>query len=396
MLPGPLISRTAIRYLKPTPLKVAEGKRLIQGLSKCVICKRLKERKQVMYKQVMRPLLFKFDPERIHGWVSILLKFPLVSKVLKIFFAYHSPRLRRTIAGLQFENPLGLAAGFDKDAQLVDQLADLGFGFVEIGTVTPKPQPGNEPPRLFRLAEDEALVNRMGFNNAGVEQVRRNLQRGKKKCIIGGNIGKNKLTPNETAVIDYAVGFERLFDVVDYFVVNVSSPNTPGLRELQDRRSLTEILTHLQKLNQAKKHAKPIFLKIAPDLNNTQLDDIIEVVRQSKITGVIATNTTISRDFLKTNEEKIKSAGSGGLSGRPLRDRSTEVIRYLSVHSGGSFPIIGVGGIHSAMDAREKLAAGATLVQLYTGFIYEGPGLIKRILKELEREDQEEPAEKSN
>ena len=338
-----------------------------------------------MYKRLVRPVLFRFDPERIHRWICILLKIPLVSKSLSFFYSYHSPSLRRTIAGLGFENPLGLAAGFDKNALLVDQLADIGFGFIEIGTVTPKAQAGNDKPRLFRLPQDEALINRMGFNNAGVEQVRRNLQRCRKKCLIGGNIGKNKLTPNEEAVKDYSLCFESLFDLVDYFVVNVSSPNTPGLRDLQERQSLTELLTHLQNLNRAKKNAKPLFLKIAPDLTDTQLDDIVEVVRQTKITGVIATNTTIHRESLQTDQGTISSAGSGGLSGKPLRDRSTEVIRYLSDRSDRSFPIIGVGGIHSAQDAREKLAAGATLLQLYTGFIYEGPGLIKRILKELEK-----------
>ena len=338
-----------------------------------------------MYKRLVRPVLFRFDPERIHRWICILLKIPLVSKSLSFFCSYHSPSLRRTIAGLGFENPLGLAAGFDKNALLVDQLADIGFGFIEIGTVTPKAQAGNDKPRLFRLPQDEALINRMGFNNAGVEQVRRNLQRCRKKCLIGGNIGKNKLTPNEEAVKDYSLCFESLFDLVDYFVVNVSSPNTPGLRDLQERQSLTELLTHLQNLNRAKKNAKPLFLKIAPDLTDTQLDDIVEVVRQTKITGVIATNTTIHRESLQTDQDTISSAGSGGLSGKPLRDRSTEVIRYLSDRSDRSFPIIGVGGIHSAQDAREKLAAGATLLQLYTGFIYEGPGLIKRILKELEK-----------
>jgi len=338
-----------------------------------------------MYKKLIRPVLFQFDPEWIHQCVCILLKIPLVSKTMKFFFSYRSPLLHRSIGGLVFKNPLGMAAGFDKDGRLVDPLADIGFGFIEIGTVTPRPQPGNDKPRLFRLPQDEALINRMGFNNAGAEQVRRNLQRCRKKCLIGGNIGKNKLTPNEEAVKDYALCFQTLFDVVDYFVVNVSSPNTPGLRELQDRQSLTGILTHLQNLNLAGKHPKPLFLKIAPDLTDTQLDDIVDVVRKTKITGVIATNTTIQRESLQTNQDRIKSAGSGGLSGKPLRDRSTEVIRYLAERSGGSFPIIGVGGIHSAQDAMEKLSAGATLLQLYTGFIYEGPGMIKRILKALEK-----------
>jgi dihydroorotate dehydrogenase len=338
----------------------------------------------MMYKILIRPLLFCFDPEPIHHLISMLIKIPLVSKLFKLIYNYQAPSLGRELGGLVFKNPLGLAAGFDKDAELVDRLADMGFAFVEIGTVTPKPQTGNEKPRLFRLPEDEALINRMGFNNAGVEQVRLNLLKSKRKCIIGGNIGKNKLTPNKEAVRDYEICFERLFDVVDYFVVNVSSPNTPGLRELQDRHSLKLILDRLQLLNQGKKHAKPVFLKIAPDLSNPQLDDIIEVVKQTKIAGVIATNTTIERGGLRTEAKRIDTLGAGGLSGKPLKNRSTEVIRYLSAHSGRAFMIIGVGGIHSAEDAREKIAAGAILVQLYTGFIYEGPGLVRKILKMLD------------
>jgi dihydroorotate dehydrogenase len=265
---------------------------------------------------------------------------------------------------------------------MIEELAQFGFGFIEIGTVTPLPQPGNEKPRMFRLPQDDALINRMGFNNQGVDVVAARLKQvDRKGLIIGGNIGKNKLTPNEDAVSDYIKCFDRLFDVVDYFVVNVSSPNTPGLRELQEKEPLKHILNILQQRNNKNQVSRPILLKIAPDLTNSQLDDIIEIVMETKIAGVIATNTTISRDDLLSSENLKKE--SGGLSGKPLTARSTEVIRYLSEHSNKSFVIIGVGGIHSPEDAIEKIKAGASLIQLYTGFIYEGPGLVKRILKGL-------------
>ena len=336
-----------------------------------------------MYKALIRPILFRLNPETIHHIICVIIKLPFVSKVLKILFHQRHSTLEVKVGSLTFNNPVGLAAGFDKDAEIVDQLADLGFGFVEIGTVTPKAQSGNEKPRLFRLPEDQALINRMGFNNAGVEKVRKNLLKSKKKCVIGGNIGKNKTTPNEQAVHDYEICFDRLYDVVDYFVVNVSSPNTPGLRALQDKDSLTQILGHLHNLNLAQKMPKPIFLKIAPELSNDQLDDIISVVQDTKITGVIATNTTIERENLLTDIKKIEAIGAGGLSGQPLKERSIEVIRYLSEKSGHGFQIIGVGGIHSAEDALDKIAAGASLIQIYTGFIYEGPGIIRKILKKM-------------
>lgn len=283
--------------------------------------------------------------------------------------------------GLTFDNPVGLAAGFDKDAKLYNELAAFGFGFIEIGTLTPKGQPGNPKPRLFRLPQDEALINRMGFNNGGVEEAVERLKKRNTQIMIGGNIGKNKVTPNEEATKDYEISFEALFPYVDYFVVNVSSPNTPGLRELQDKEPLTKLLMRLQELNAAKAHRKPILLKIAPDLTDAQLDDIIAIVQDSKIDGVIATNTTIDRSMLTTDQKEVEAIGNGGLSGQPVKARSTEVIRYLSEKSNKAFPIIGVGGIHSAEDALEKLAAGASLVQVYTGFIYEGPALIKRINK---------------
>lgn len=294
-------------------------------------------------------------------------------------FRVKSDQLKRTVFGITFENPVGLAAGFDKNASMYNDLAYCGFGFIEIGTVTPKGQAGNETPRLFRLTEDEGIINRMGFNNRGVENAVENLKKRKTNVIIGGNIGKNKVTPNESATDDYVKSFNALFDYVDYFVVNVSSPNTPNLRELQEKEPLTQLLATLQDLNAKKEVRKPILLKIAPDLTNEQLDDIIEIVGEVKLDGVIATNTTISREGLKTSQEKVDAIGAGGLSGKPVKSRSTEVVRYLAEKSNKAFPIIGVGGIHSAEDALEKLDAGADLVQLYTGFIYEGPKLVKEI-----------------
>ena len=337
-----------------------------------------------MYK-IVRFILFFFNPEFIHNILFKLIKFtamiPGINWTWRLLFKVQDTRLEREVFGLKFENPVGLAAGFDKDAKLFDELGAFGFGFVEIGTVTPLPQEGNPKPRLFRLKQDKALINRMGFNNSGIEAVTSKLRRNKTKLIIGGNIGKNKLTPNEDAVSDYEICFEKLFPYVDYFAVNVSSPNTPGLRDLQEKAPLTALLNRLQELNSAKDKRKPILLKIAPDLTNAQLDDIITIVADTKIDGVIATNTTIDRNGLKTDKNKLKAIGNGGLSGKPVKSRSTEVIKYLADTSNKAFPIIGVGGIHSPEDALEKLDAGATLVQLYTGFIYEGPALIKRINK---------------
>lgn len=331
-----------------------------------------------MYKDLLRPLLFKFDPEKIHYFtfdaLRSLFKIPGISVFLKTKYSIEDKLLEREVFGLKFKNPVGLAAGFDKNAKLYKELSGLGFGFIEIGTVTPKPQPGNEKKRLFRLKEDSAIINRMGFNNEGVEAAVKRLKKNR-SVLIGGNIGKNKNTPNEEAVNDYIICFDSLFDHVDYFVVNVSSPNTPNLRALQDKEPLTKLLLTLQTRNNQKKNPKPVLLKIAPDLTDEQLMDIIEIVSETKIAGVIATNTTISREGLQSpNKEE-----TGGLSGKPLRKRATEVIKFLAEKSNRSFPIIGVGGIHSAEDALEKLAAGASLVQLYTGFIYEGPGLIKEI-----------------
>ena len=337
-----------------------------------------------MYK-IVRFFLFLFNPEFIHHISFKLIKFGAIIPgkmwAWRVLFKVSDSRLERKVFGLKFENPVGLAAGFDKDAKLFDELASFGFGFVEIGTVTPFPQEGNPKPRLFRLQEDGGIINRMGFNNQGIEAVVARLRRKKSNIIIGGNIGKNKETPNDKAVEDYEICFEKLFPFVDYFVVNVSSPNTPGLRDLQEKKPLTDLLNRMQEFNDQKEKRKPILLKIAPDLTNEQLDDIIEIVDETKIDGVVATNTTIDRSGLKIDKTKVQAIGNGGLSGRPLKARSTEVIKYLSVQSNKAFPIIGVGGIHSAEDAIEKLDAGATLLQVYTGFIYEGPSLIKRINK---------------
>jgi dihydroorotate dehydrogenase len=335
-----------------------------------------------MYK-IIRKILFKFDPEKIHYFtansISFLLKIPGVKFFWNKMYQLDDQRLEKEVFGIKFKNPVGLAAGFDKNASMYNQLAHFGFGFIEIGTVTPKGQSGNDKPRLFRLKEDEAIINRMGFNNDGTDVVIENLKNKKTNLIIGGNIGKNKVTPNEEANNDYKLAFNALFDYVDYFVVNVSSPNTPNLRELQEKEPLKQLLQSLKDENNLKSVQKPILLKIAPDLTNEQLDDIIEIVNEVKLDGVIATNTTISRADLKTDSEFVESIGAGGLSGKPLKERATEVIRYLSEKSNKSFPIIGVGGIHTAEDAIEKLNAGADLIQLYTGFIYEGPALIKRI-----------------
>ena len=344
-----------------------------------------------MYSSI-KPILFKFDPEKVHYFVIRNLRrfnrFPGGAALSRAIWALKDDKLEKEAFGLKFKNPVGLAAGFDKNADVISEMADLGFGFIEVGTVTPLPQDGNPIPRMFRLPADGALINRMGFNNLGVDVVaehiaayRKNASSAQKGLIIGGNIGKNKVTPNEEAVNDYIKCFDRLFDVVDYFVVNVSSPNTPGLRALQEKEPLLHLLDTLQQRNPKNGISRPILLKIAPDLTNEQLDDIVEIVQTTGIAGVIATNTTISRDGLSSTEQ-LKNE-MGGLSGKPLTQRSTEVIAYLGKKSNNAFPIIGVGGIHSAEDALAKLAAGASLIQLYTGFIYEGPGLIKRINKKI-------------
>ncbi|HEX8350298.1 MAG TPA: quinone-dependent dihydroorotate dehydrogenase, partial [Hymenobacter sp.] len=306
-------------------------------------------------------------------------RLPGMAALLRTLYDYQDPSLEREVFGLKFKNPVGLAAGLDKNAELTDELATLGFGFVEIGTVTPRPQPGNPAPRLFRLKPDEALINRMGFNNEGVAAVAARLRQRRSQVIIGGNIGKNKDTPNEHAAQDYVACVAALAEVVDYFVVNVSSPNTPNLRQLQEKEPLIRLLQQVQEANLAQPTPRPLLLKIAPDLTDGQLDDILTIARETQLSGLVATNTTISRADLRTSATAIEEIGAGGLSGRPLRQRANDVIRYLHRRSEGALPIIGVGGIHSAADAQEKLAAGATLVQLYTGFVYEGPALVKRI-----------------
>jgi dihydroorotate dehydrogenase len=339
--------------------------------------------------QLIKPLFFKFDPEVVHHFVVKRLNwfndyFPLGKTILRSSFDVNIKGLEKEVFGIKFKNPVGLAAGFDKNGEYIEALSNLGFGFIEVGTVTPLPQPGNEKPRMFRLPEDQAIINRMGFNNKGVDTLAERLRLLKQKdpgIVIGGNIGKNKNTPNEEAVNDYIKCFDRLHEVVDYFVVNVSSPNTPGLRALQEKEPLKHLLNSLEQKNKLNKIHRPILLKIAPDLTDSQLDDIIEIVLETGIAGVIATNTTIDRSGLNQIGISVKEAG--GLSGKPLTARSTEVIRYLSQKSNKAFPIIGVGGIHSSKDAKEKLEAGASLIQLYTGFIYEGPGIVRKICKDL-------------
>ena len=338
-----------------------------------------------MYKFLIRPFLFSLDPEKAHHftfkYLKLIHKIPLIPALIRAIYKVEHPSLHREVFGLHFKNPVGLAAGLDKDAKLYKELDNLGFGFIEIGTITPKPQPGNPKKRLFRLIDDQGIINRMGFNNEGVEAAIKRLKNNK-NVLIGGNIGKNKLTPNEEATNDYLICFESLFNYVDYFVVNVSSPNTPNLRSLQEKEPLKQLLNALQNKNNTYNHPKPILLKIAPDLTNEQLLDIIEIVKETHIAGVIATNTTIARNNLLSPNQKE----TGGLSGKPLKKRSTEVIRFLSEKSDKAFPIIGVGGIFNEEDALEKINAGACIIQLYTGFIYEGASLVKRINKRLIKE----------
>lgn len=334
---------------------------------------------------IVKKILFKYDPENVHykvmNWLTKAYNLGVGKRYLESNYCIKHPSLERTVFGLKFKNPVGLAAGFDKDARFVDELACLGFGFIEIGTVTPRPQDGNEKPRLFRFPNDEAIINRMGFNNQGVETAALRLKNRKTDIIIGGNIGKNKTTSNEDAVKDYEYCFKILHTVVDYFVVNISSPNTPNLRELQEKEPLRDLLLQLQNLNLSYPNPKPILLKIAPDLSNTQLDDVIEVVTETQLAGIVATNTTIDREGLKANKNLIEKTGSGGVSGKPLKQRSTEIIQYISTKTNGKLPIIAVGGIFTAEDAQEKINAGASLVQVYTGFIYEGPAIAKKICK---------------
>lgn len=348
-----------------------------------------------MYK-LLRSFLFLFDPERVHYFsmhsLKLLCKVPGGKKILSACFKPKETQ-PTTLFNITFPNVVGLGAGFDKNASYLNELEALGFGCVEIGTVTPRPQPGNDKPRLFRLPKDKALINRMGFNNEGVEVVVKRLQAWrnkqaalnttKPKLVIGGNIGKNKVTPNDEAWKDYEICFNALHDYVDYFVVNVSSPNTPGLRELQEKDALKKILTTLQTLNKNYASPKPILLKIAPDLTNEQLDDVADLAMEIQLDGLVATNTTISRASLTTPDTEITTIGAGGLSGMPVKKRSTEVVQYLNQKTNGKIPIIASGGIFVANDAKEKIAAGASLVQVWTGFIYEGPAIVKNICKGL-------------
>jgi len=336
---------------------------------------------------LVKKILFRQDPEDVHykvmKWLKTAYNSGLGKTFLRTNYCLQDASLEREVFGLKFKNPIGLAAGFDKDAKYVDELSCLGFGFIEIGTVTPKPQDGNERPRLFRLPGDAAIINRMGFNNGGVSAAVERLKERTSDIMIGGNIGKNKTTPNDEALNDYDICFKELHPVVDYFVVNVSSPNTPNLRELQEKEPLKKLLMHLQNLNLSFPTPKPILLKIAPDLSNEQLDDVLDILKETKLAGIVATNTTINRNLIKANAEEIEEIGPGGLSGKPLKKRSTEVVKYIAAKTNGELPIIAVGGIFTAADAQEKLDAGASLVQVYTGFIYEGPSLAKNICKAL-------------
>ena len=336
-----------------------------------------------MYKSIIRSILFKFDPESVHyftfNFLKLIFKIPLVKQITKKLYSIKNPSLERNLFGLKFSNPVGLAAGFDKDAVLFNQLSNFGFGFIEIGTVTPLAQAGNPKKRLFRLADDQGLINRMGFNNSGLESIIHRLKKNKKQVIIGGNIGKNTQTPPDKYTEDYASCFVALHPYVDYFVLNVSCPNVGSHAKLTDKDYLKSLINHIKKLNFEFQKQKPILLKIGPDLNNGQLDEIINLVNETNIDGVIACNTSVSRELLKTPDFIINKIGNGGLSGQPIKSRSTEVIRYLSQNGNKTFSIIGVGGIHSAEDAIEKIQAGADLVQIYTGFVYEGPSLVKRI-----------------
>ena len=341
----------------------------------------------MIYKGFIKPFLFQKDPENAHyfvfSWIKRLLAFKPIRGITKVLYTYKNPLLEKELFGLKFPNPIGLAAGFDKDAVLYDELSCFGFGFIEIGTLTPKAQDGNPKPRLFRLPEDESLINRMGFNNGGVDIAIERLKNRPKNLIVGGNIGKNKITPNDKATEDYLICFEKLSPYVDYFVVNVSSPNTPNLRELQEKEPLKKLLMSLQEKNSQLGFNRPILLKIAPDLTTGQLDDIIVIIQEIKLDGLIATNTTLDRSMLKTNTSNVEAIGNGGLSGQALKKKSTELIQYVSKKSNKSFPIIAVGGIATAKDAIEKLEAGADLLQIYSAFIYEGPSMVSKINKGL-------------
>lgn len=348
--------------------------------------------------QLLRSVLFQFPPEDVHyfsmNWLRRFRNVSFLSNALTSQFSYSGNDSGKEIFGLHFKNPVGLGAGFDKNALYLPELEMLGFSHVEVGTVTPKAQPGNDSPRLFRLPDDKALINRMGFNNNGVHAVRGRLENWRKNntettLIVGGNIGKNKITENDNAVNDYEICFRELFETVDYFVVNVSSPNTPGLRELQEKDALMRILSSLQHINNGQSKRKPLLLKIAPDLTRSQLDDIISLSSEVKLDGLVATNTTIDRTGLKTSQQKLTAIGNGGLSGKPVFDRSTEIVKYISEQTADSLPIIGSGGIFTGADAERKIQAGASLVQVWTGFVYEGPSIVKNICRHLSQKKEQ-------
>ena len=335
-----------------------------------------------MYKKIISPFLFLFDPEKIHTFtfflIKVFFKIPILGFIIESFYKVESPKLTRKLFGLTFENPVGIAAGFDKNATHISEFEKFGFGFIEIGTVTPKPQDGNPKKRLFRLKEDTAIINRMGFNNDGVTKIKNRLKKNY-NVLIGGNIGKNKVTPNSQAKNDYIICFKELYDYVDYFVVNVSSPNTPGLRELQSKEFLNDLFIELNKLRSNETIKKPILIKISPDLSKEKILEILEVIHINNIDGIIATNTTIDYPNLKSKNKNE----TGGLSGAPLYDKSNEVISFISKKTNGKLPIIGVGGISTPEQAVKKIEAGAHLIQLYTGIIYEGPGIVRKINKKL-------------
>lgn len=341
----------------------------------------------MLYRYILKPILFCFDAESAHSFTTrslgLVLKIPVISFLFKSIYRFEDERLSKKIWNLEFSNPVGLAAGFDKDGKYYRNMSSLGFGFIEIGTVTPLAQQGNPKKRLFRLPKDKALINRMGFNNEGVDKMIERLQRRKKSSlIIGGNIGKNKLTPNEDAIRDYEISFRKLYNHVDYFVINVSSPNTPGLRELQDKEPLTKLIRHLLDIRDKQEYWKPVLLKIAPDLTIEQLEDIIDIIKTEKLDGIIATNTTISRENLESSSEELENIGAGGLSGTPLKNRSCEIVRFIRSQL-ADIVIIGVGGIATPEDALKMLQSGADLIQVYTGLVYQGPGFIKKIKKSL-------------
>ncbi len=343
-----------------------------------------------MYKLIVRPLLFCFDAEKIHyfslGFLKLILKISPIRILVKTVYHSNNKKLERELFGIRFPNPVGLAAGFDKNGKYIKELASFGFGFIEIGTITPKPQPGNPKKRLFRLIDDQAIINRMGINNEGAELCVERLKKVNQNIIIGGNIGKNTTTKSNESVNDFLDNFKTLHDYVDYFVINVSCPNVGHFKELQDRAFLEELLPLLHQHNNEKGNVRPILLKIAPDLNERQLDETIEIIKALKIDGVVATNTTTNRENLKASTNDLESIGNGGLSGLPLKEKSTQVIKYISEQSNKSIPIIGVGGIMTAEDALDKINAGASLVQIYTGFIYSGPSIIKKINSKLLQE----------